>query len=343
MKVTAARCRTGASIIHNTREFDLSKADHIDEKRQDLNYHLRSKDEEFFHFKEHYGKQIEELNERAIEARHPERVKTLEHAFFDKKSKYKPEEIVLQIGNKNETVPDPIFRQAVHQFIDKLKEQYPQLDISNVHYHLDEATPHCHLDFYLPYKDENGNFLLGNKTLALTQMGVERPDPDKEISRYNCPLMSFSQQIRELFGEICQSKHLNIDMTPSERSKEHLSKEHYILSQEVQNLKHELIDLEIKKNQQIQNFKEEAASLLSRANNLEKQLLDEKGFIERFMEKNDTDEAFRQSRYTAFQNGRELFRDDLRVQGKKLFREVTIPELAQERQKVVQQVHHMHM
>jgi len=94
---------------------------------------------------------------------------------------------------------------------------------------------------------------------------------------------------------------------------------------------------------QIQNFKNEAAALVSRANNLEKQLLDEKGFIERFVAKNNTDEAFRQSRYVAFQNGRELFENDLRAQGKKFFREITIPELAQERQKLVQQVHHMHM
>lgn len=85
-------------------------------------------------------------------------------------------------------------------------------------------------------------------------------------------------------------------------------------------------------------FEEEAQKLVERANGLDHQLRDEEGFIQRYIHQHDTDEGFRKSQYISI-GGREAYREDLRYKAKKLFHEVEIPRLAQERKEVIHKVH----
>ena len=86
MKVTNRNARADASGRHNDRNFDLEKAPHIDQSKIAENEYytyngeteMTFRDLELEYYKNHFEQSLEDANERAIKARHKERVKTIE-------------------------------------------------------------------------------------------------------------------------------------------------------------------------------------------------------------------------------------------------------------------------
>ena len=76
--------------------------------------------------------------------------------------------------------------------------------------HMDEKSPHIHSRCTLGAVDKFGHFV-PNQNEALKQMGFERPDPSKPLSRYNSPIISFTDEIREIFYKNCEKQGLKID------------------------------------------------------------------------------------------------------------------------------------
>ena len=54
-------------------------------------------------------------------------------------------------------------------------------------------------------------------------MGIERPDPTAKEGKYNCPLMTFSDVIRQEFYNLCEQQGVAIDREVKNPSQKHLS------------------------------------------------------------------------------------------------------------------------
>lgn len=115
-------------------------------------------------YRDLFGDAVSEHNAKVSE-KHPERVYgpgTAKGTYLDAMKASKREkasyELVAQIGNR-ETNPatDPACRalsSAIYErFLEKFQQRFPHLRVVTAAIHVDEATPHLHLE-YVPWTDE---------------------------------------------------------------------------------------------------------------------------------------------------------------------------------------------
>lgn len=82
--------------------------------------------------------------------------------------------------------------------------------------HLDETTPHLHWEYSI-VQDKNG-VLSPSLEKGLEQCGIELPNPDEKVSRYNNRCMTFTAEMRETWEDILIDFGLDIERSePSGR------------------------------------------------------------------------------------------------------------------------------
>lgn len=209
---------SAGSAKHNDRTFDLDKAEHIDQNKTDQNqYYIFSKnpedkklsfeDYELKYYEKHYSESLTATNEKYIAQHHPERVREMS----DWLKTYKPTEAILQLGNKDEHIKDPKqLKTAFKETFEKICKKYPQIKPLDMALHMDEATPHIQFRFVINGHDKSGN-LKPLKTQGLKEAGIERPDLSKPESRYNNPLQTFTNEVRELFYTEIEKLGIDLD------------------------------------------------------------------------------------------------------------------------------------
>ena len=89
----------------------------------------------------------------------------------------------------------------------------------NLSGHLDEASPHWHYRGTFIYKGKDG--IEPNQAKAFEQLKIERPDMTKAVGKHNNPLMTFTEQARELYYEICERYGFEIDREVKNASQKH--------------------------------------------------------------------------------------------------------------------------
>ncbi len=159
------------SIGHNNREFF---APNVDRSRTSQNITLISDDiKEVYH--ELFDEALEKYN--AKQKRKDRVIKDYyEHIYHSKQEKpfY---EIIVQVGNKEDTPCNSqageTAKQILLQFAQDMQKRNPHIRIFNSVLHLDEATPHLHIDF-IPFATEQKRGLSTRNSLtkALEQQGV---------------------------------------------------------------------------------------------------------------------------------------------------------------------------
>lgn len=205
---------------HNDRQFDLDKADHIDQERQNLNSLViwsQNREDQKYSFEEwerkyyedHYSESLTATNEKYLAQRHPEKVRTME----DWLKTYKPTEAIIQLGNEKEQVDHQYLIKSAMETINEIKAKYPQFVPLDLALHRDETTPHIHLRFVIEGHDKSGH-LKPLKTQGLKEMGIERPDLSQPEGRHNNPLMSFTNEVRETLYRKIEELGLDLDRTP---------------------------------------------------------------------------------------------------------------------------------
>ena len=133
------------SIGHDNRLFI---AKNVDASRTDRNIVLVQEDiEQVYH--ELFDKPLEEYNSR--QKRKDRRIKNYyEHIRRSKQEKLFYE-VIFQIGNNEDTrcgTPEAeLTTKALTEFVQGFQKRNPQLRVFNAVIHLDEETPHVHLDF----------------------------------------------------------------------------------------------------------------------------------------------------------------------------------------------------
>lgn len=240
-RVTYHSSRQG-SAKHNDREFDTSKAEHIDPSRIMDNLEMTwlsirdnktdlstfEEAEELF-YEQHFRSSLNARNERYQHQRHPERIKDM-HGYMQQKQSC-PEETIYQVGTVKDHIEPKTLVSVYGEFLTWREQAYPQVAFLDMAVHLDESTPHIHERCVWIGHDADGSETVGQNK-ALQEMGIKRPDLSKPVSKYNNAKMTYTADCREHFQEICREHGINLEITPRQRSKSGLSLIEYKAQQE---------------------------------------------------------------------------------------------------------------
>ena len=145
MKRTISAMRGKGSLTHNRRDFI---AENVDSSRTPLNVEYRNEDiRTVYH----------ELFDDAL-ARYNEKQTRKDRVIEDYYEKIRTgkqeklfEELIIQIGNKDDmnasSENGQLARQMLNEYMQSFQQRNPTLRVFSAHLHMDEATPHLHIDF----------------------------------------------------------------------------------------------------------------------------------------------------------------------------------------------------
>lgn len=94
---------------------------------------------------------VDEFNVRQ-QKKHPERVKSLSEVV--KEGRDHAREMILQIGNVDDQLDPTEYKDLYMELLDDFREQFPHLVVFGAYIHMDESTPHMHIDF-VPVADSS--------------------------------------------------------------------------------------------------------------------------------------------------------------------------------------------
>lgn len=187
---------------------------------------------EIAYYKRAFEKSLNEQNEKHRARRQYARIKKIEDIY--KCERYKPEEMILQIGDMSEHPKKEIFELCLYEFTQKMSKWNAQhgrpFKLLSVALHFDEHTPHVHLRRVWQYS-KNGNLWIGQEK-ALAAAGVDLPDPGKKPGRYNNRKMTFDAMQRKIWqkvvSDVLRKKYgIGIETEPRKYKRPHLSPKEY--------------------------------------------------------------------------------------------------------------------
>ena len=214
------------SANHNTRAFS---AKNVDKQRSQNNVEFYNED-----IKEVYHKLFDEALERynAKQKRSDRKIDD----YYDKICRSKQEklfhEVIFQIGNKDDMnardIEGRLAKKILTQFMEQFQERNPNLYVFSAHLHMDEETPHLHIDF-VPFIRDSKRGLDTRVTLkgALTEQGF--PGGTRGATECNQWIESEKQVLAAVMKQYgiewlqkgTHNKHLPVlDFEKQERSKE---------------------------------------------------------------------------------------------------------------------------
>lgn len=217
---------------HNDRNFNINHAEHINPERVKLNRYwnwtgkeITFEDAERAFYEKHIRQHLDAQNARYRAQRHAERAKTMDE--YRKNPQTCPEEVILQIGKRGDTIPADMMARIIQEQINWEQQTFPGVRVLDVALHMDEqGAPHIHERRAWVYTDRDGNFAI-SQNKSLEQMGVELPNPDKPRGRFNNRKQTFSKRCREHLLQICREHGLEIEEIPQEKSKSGRTLEDY--------------------------------------------------------------------------------------------------------------------
>lgn len=220
------------SQMHNRRDYEklgYEVPDNIDSERTPENVTFVDKDVREA-YEEIFGDAVERYNEK--QKREDRKItdyyEKIEHSKNGEKLFY---EDVLQWGKKEDFEGNEQLREkakeALTEYAKTFQERNPNLHVIGAYIHMDEASPHLHLD-YVPVAHGYSRGMDTRNSLdkALEKQGIEvkerrRTVKDKETGenieveldegRYNNRTMAWKEREREYFGEICKELGLEVE------------------------------------------------------------------------------------------------------------------------------------
>ena len=145
MKRTISAMRGKGSLTHNRRDFI---AENVDSSRTPLNIEYCNEDiRAVYH--ELFDDALARYNEKQT------RKDRIIDDYYEKirtgKQEKPFEELIIQIGNKDDmnasSENGQLARQMLDEYMQSFQQRNPTLRVFSAHLHMDEATPHLHIDF----------------------------------------------------------------------------------------------------------------------------------------------------------------------------------------------------
>ena len=240
-------------------------------------------------YEQYFRPYLDSRNAKAEEGRHKERVQTMQQ--FRQNRKACPEEQQFIIGNVNNPT-DPETLWAIYlEYAEWHKQTFPNVMLLNAYLHVDEPNAAPHVQQRQVWTAHEEDMLIINQSKALEEMGIERPFPDKEVSKTNNAKVTYSKMCRAKQIEIARAHGLDIEdnpRQPSENGKTLLQLKMQTMQAENEGLKSENAELkdenaELKDENaelqgQVRELSERVNDLTERAEKLS--LSEDKGFME---------------------------------------------------------------
>ena len=145
MKRTISAMVGKGSVNHNSRKF---KAENVDGSRTYLNIDYCNEN-----IKTVYHKMFDEALKRYNDkqTRADRKIENYYEKIRNSKQEKPFHELILQIGDKEnmsaESENGELARRILDEYYRGFQERNPQLKVFSAHLHMDEATPHLHIDF----------------------------------------------------------------------------------------------------------------------------------------------------------------------------------------------------
>ena len=232
MRMTIHNARTSKKFgaftpKHNDRNFNIKNAEHIDPERTKGNIYWNwmndpettFEDAEKEFYEQHCRTHLDAVNQRYLEQRHPERVRTMDE--YRKSPRTCPEEMILMIGRKGDSIPPKTLRAICEDLRNWEESTVSGLKVLDIALHVDEeGAPHIHMRRAWIYRDENGTESI-SQGKALEGAGIPLPHPDRPQGRNNNRKQTFSRQERQALYEICRGYGLEslLETQPREKSR----------------------------------------------------------------------------------------------------------------------------
>ena len=133
------------SVNHNSRKF---KTENVDGSRTHLNIdYCNEPIKKIYH--ELFDEALKIYNEKQTRA--DRRIENYYEKIRNSKQEKPFHELILQIGDKEnmsaESENGELARQILDEYYSGFQERNPHLKVFSAHLHMDEATPHLHIDF----------------------------------------------------------------------------------------------------------------------------------------------------------------------------------------------------
>ncbi|MBR4063636.1 MAG: plasmid recombination protein, partial [Clostridia bacterium] len=222
------------SVAHNSRQF---KAANVDPERTSLNRRYCNRNIKKV-YEELFGEALEKYN--AKQTRSDRKIKNYYEKIRTSKQEKPFTELVMQLGNHEDTNAQSEFGAKAAEILDEymkgFQERNPHLRVFSAYMHMDESTPHLHIDF-VPFTTGSKRGLETRVSLksALAQQGITGG------TKYETEWSVFTRREKEQLAEIME-RH-GIGWKQLDTHEEHLSVLDYkkkMRTQEVEELSTEL-------------------------------------------------------------------------------------------------------
>lgn len=214
------------SVNHNSRKFH---AKNTDPERSHLNMEYCNEN-----IKDVYHKLFDEALSRYNEkqTRNDRRINDYYEKIRSGKQEKPFHEIILQIGDRNtmgtETEEGQLAAKILDEYMQDFQRRNPTLRVFSAHLHMDEATPHLHIDF-VPYTTGSKRGLDTRVSLKQALMALGFKGGTRQETELNQWVMAEKQQLATIMLEHgieweqkgTHEKHLSVlDFEKMERAKE---------------------------------------------------------------------------------------------------------------------------
>lgn len=227
MGVGVSFSQNKGNLSHNERKFYTNNID-IDRSKDNLQFYSLSVEEAY---KEYFGNAIDEYNRTQ---KRKDRLKSVDKYLFElrenehKKGAEKPfYEIVVQIGDKNTCNILNNKEQAENaknvliKYVKGWQDRNPNLRVFNATIHMDETTPHLHLD-YIPVAT---GYKQGLKVRNSLSKALECQGLGKGVGRNDNASIRWQKQEREIIKDLAINHGFEIEEKGVDRP--HLSVSEY--------------------------------------------------------------------------------------------------------------------
>ena len=226
MKRTISFMTGKGSVNHNSRKFH---AKNTDPERSHLNVEYCNENiKDVYH--ELFDEALSRYNEK--QTRNDRRIDDYYEKIRSGKQEKPFHEIILQIGDREtmgaETEEGRLAAKILDEYMQGFQRRNPTLRVFSAHLHMDEATPHLHIDF-VPYTTGSKRGLDTRVSLKQALMALGFKGGTRQETELNQWVMAEKQQLAAIMLEHgigweqkgTHEKHLSLlDFEKKERAKE---------------------------------------------------------------------------------------------------------------------------